>query len=330
MNTKNTKEFIINILKDNSDKYISGEYISQQLGLSRASVWKGIKTLRKEGFNITSKNGAGYRLEGKKKESTLSSYEIKYNLNTKYIAQKIYSFDTIDSTNIYANNIAEKSPEGTVIISNEQTDGKGRTGKKWISKENDGVYFSIILKPNIPIIKSSFLTQVAGASLLKTLEKLSVKTEIKWPNDIILNNKKIAGILTEMNAEIDKISYIIVGIGINLYNSEFEKSISNVATSIKKEGYNLNKEQFLKLFFETFEYYYDKFICDDNDEVLKILRDYSAVLGKDIYILKNGEKKIVFAENIDEHGNLVIRNSFGILETIFSGEISIRGLDSYV
>lgn len=327
---KKTKEYIMELLLENNENYISGEYISEKLGISRASIWKGINTLKKEGYEIESKTGSGYKLIKKSNKDNFSTYEFIHNLNTSYIAQNIKFFKTIDSTNTYANQVAEKHDEGMVIISNEQTKGKGRTGKKWISKENVGIYFSMILKPNIPIIKASFLTQVAGASLCSALNQNNIDAQIKWPNDIIINGKKIAGILTEMNAEIDLINHIVVGIGINIYKNTFDNEISDVATSLENENFKVDKNKLLKNFFETFEELYNNFKNNSNEKTLKILRDNSAVIGKEIFLIKKGHKEKVFAENIDNDGNLIVKTKSGDIKTVFSGEISIRGLNSYI
>ena len=324
-----TREKVINILIDNSDKYISGEYMSDILGLSRASIWKHIKALKGEGFDIESKAGHGYRLHRKEKRG-LSSYEIKHKLKTSYMGQEVYYFDSIDSTNIYANTIANQASEGSVVVSKEQTQGKGRSGKVWVSDNDQGIYFSTILKPSIPISRASFLTQVAGAALATSLERLGVVCQIKWPNDLVLNGRKIAGILTEMRAEIESISYIIVGIGVNIGSKTFEESISTVATSLANEGYQIQDLDLLRAFFIDFEDLYEDFKNRDYTRVLKILKDKSAVLGKEIYLIRDGQKDKVFAENIDEYGNLIVRNELGFLEEVFTGEISVRGLDSYI
>lgn len=326
---KSTKEKVMDILSNNTEKHISGEEISEILGISRASVWKHINSLKKEGFDIESRTGTGYILKGKTGDN-LTPYEIKKNLNTEFIAQNVEYFTTIDSTNTYAGKIAEKSPEGTVIIADEQTAGKGRTGRNWVSKEKEGIYFSVILKPEIPVVKASFLTQVAGAALVSALNKLGVDAKIKWPNDIILGNKKIAGILTEMSAEIDRIFYIIVGIGINLYNTEFDDEIASKATSILKEGYKLDREDILKNFFDEFEKMYLDFISGKTEDIIKILVGKSVVVGKEVYIVNGSNKEKVTAVDIDGDGNLVVESEGGEKKTVFTGEISIRGLDSYI
>ncbi|WP_437131077.1 biotin--[acetyl-CoA-carboxylase] ligase [Peptostreptococcus russellii] len=328
-NKKTSKEQVLDILIENMDIHISGESISQQLGISRASVWKHINSLKKEGFEIESKSGIGYILLGKT-DSSLTSYEIKRGLETEFIGQNIEYFKSIDSTNTFAKNIAPKSDEGMVIISDEQSSGKGRVGREWISKENEGIYFSIILKPDIDIMNASFLTQVAGAAMVSSLEKMGVESTIKWPNDIIVNGKKISGILTEMSAEIDQISYIVVGIGVNLYNQSFEEEIESKATSLKKEGYDIDKKEFLQRFFLEFEDLYKEFLSGDKESTISILRKKSAVLDKEVYIIDRTGKTKVYARDIDENGNLLVEKENGSIETIFTGEISIRGLESYI
>lgn len=328
-NKKTSKEQVLDILIENMDIHISGESISQQLGISRASVWKHINSLKKEGFEIESKSGIGYILLGKT-DSSLTSYEIKRGLETEFIGQNIEYFKSIDSTNTFAKNIAPKSDEGMVIISDEQSSGKGRVGREWISKENEGIYFSIILKPDIDIMNASFLTQVAGAAMVSSLEKMGVESTIKWPNDIIVNGKKISGILTEMSAEIDQISYIVVGIGVNLYNQSFEEEIESKATSLKKEGYDIDKKEFLQKFFLEFEDLYKEFLSGDKESTISILREKSAVLDKEVYIIDRTGKTKVYARDIDENGNLLVEKENGSIETIFTGEISIRGLESYI
>lgn len=324
-----TKEKIAKILIENKNNFISGEFISSELGISRASIWKHINSLKNEGFNIQSKNKLGYKLSLDKKKS-ISAYEISYNLNTSIVGNTVVYFESIDSTNTYAKKIARNSKEGTIVVAEEQTEGRGRSGKSWVSKKGDGVYFSIILKPEIPITRASFLTQVAGAAMILALSKLGIDVGIKWPNDIILNGKKICGILTEMEAEIERISHIIIGIGTNLYSKEFDKDISHKATSLQNEGYEVNKVDFIHAFCEEFENLYIKFLSNDTSSIIDILKEKSVLIGREIYIIDRNDKRKVVAHDIDNLGNLIVKNEHGNLETIFSGEISIRGLDSYI
>lgn len=325
----NTKDLVAEILLNNRDKYMSGEDISNKLGMSRASVWKHINSLKKEGFEIESKSGNGYKLISTPNKD-LFQYELLQKLKNKYIGRNIHYYKSIDSTNVQAKKIADKSGEGTLLVADEQTMGRGRVGKKWVSKAEEGVYFSLILKPDIALIRASFLTQIAGASMILALKKLGVDASIKWPNDIILNSKKISGILTEMVAEIDKISYVVIGIGVNLKARNFSPEIENIATSLLKEGHDIDKLDLLLAFLEEFELLYEEFLCSNSDRTLEILREHSAVIGKEIYIIKKDKKYKAKAESINDNANLVVRHEDGQIETIYTGEISIRGLDSYI
>ena len=323
------RDEVLEFLRQNQGSFVSGQDMSEACHVSRTAIWKHIKALKGEGFDIESKAGHGYRLHRKEKRG-LSSYEIKHKLKTSYMGQEVYYFDSIDSTNIYANTIANQASEGSVVVSKEQTQGKGRSGKVWVSDNDQGIYFSTILKPSIPISRASFLTQVAGAALATSLERLGVACQIKWPNDLVLNGRKIAGILTEMRAEIESISYIIVGIGVNIGPKTFDGAISNVATSLANEGYQIRDLNLLRTFFIDFEDLYEDFKNKDYTRILGILKDKSAVLGKEIYLIRDGQKDKVFAENIDEYGNLIVRNELGFLEEVLTGQIFARGLDYYI
>ncbi len=221
--------------------------------------------------------------------------------------------------------------EGTVIISEEQTKGKGRIGRQWYSKSKEGIWMSIILKPKIVPQKAPFITLIAGASIAKALNNLGIETTIKWPNDIIINNKKIAGILTELSAEIERINYIILGIGINVKTMEFSQEISEIATSLYKEGHKISRVDIVRNILEEFEKLYIKYINEDSkEEILNICRNYSAIIGKDVYLIKGEEKELIRCLDINQEGNLVVQTKDSIIKEIISGEVSIRGVKGYV
>ena len=252
-------------------------------------------------------------------------------LNTEFIGKKIICFDSIDSTNTYAKSIGNESEDGTVIISEEQTNGRGRVGRLWHSKKYEGIWMSIILKPNILPTQAPFITSIVGASVVSALNKLGIDSYIKWPNDLIINDKKICGILTELSAEIDKVNYVVAGIGINVKSMEFDDEIRNVATSIYKEGYKVNRTEILKNILEEFEKLYKEYIFDGKkDNVLNICKSKSAVIGKKIYAIKGNDKDYVECLDINEEGNLLVKCENGEIREIMSGEISIRGKHGYV
>lgn len=321
---------IIQEILDNKSKFISGEELSKKLGISRAAVWKHIKSLREEGYNIESVNKKGYRLI-EKPDDLLTYDNIYHNLNTKILGKKIIHFDTIDSTNDYAKKIGNEESEGTVIISEEQTKGRGRLGRNWHSNLSEGIWMSIILKPNIVPYKAPFITLIAGASIVEALHKLGVNAKIKWPNDIILNEKKICGILTELSAEIERINHIVLGIGINVKTMEFSQEICDVATSLYKENYIISRVDIVRNILLEFESMYLEYINNNSKEkVLDICRRHSAIIGKEIYTIRDEEKKLVRCLDINEEGNLIIKRNDGSIKEIISGEISIRGIKGYV
>lgn len=321
---------IIEIILNQGNEFISGEELSKQLGVSRAAIWKHIKSLRENGYNIESVNKKGYRL-AEKPNDLLMPQNICHDLDTKFIGKNIIHFNTIESTNDYGKEIAGKEIEGTVIISEEQTKGKGRLGRNWHSKSGEGIWMSMILKPNMTPYKAPFITLIAGASIVKSLNNLGIDATIKWPNDVIINGKKLCGILTELSAEIERINHIVLGIGINVKTMDFSPEISEIATSLQKEGYNLSRVDIVKNILEQFEKLYMDYVENDNkDETIKICRQYSAVIGKDIYAIRGENKELVKCLDIDENGNLIIINSNGEKVEIISGEISIRGLKGYI
>ncbi|SHK36311.1 biotin--[acetyl-CoA-carboxylase] ligase [Tepidibacter formicigenes] len=322
------REKILNILLDKNKEFVSGEEISERLGITRSAVWKHIKNIKQQGYEIESVTKKGYKIV--KCPDLLTTEIVKYNLNTNLLGKEVIYCDTIGSTNDYAKEIAKNAKEGTIIISEEQTKGRGRMGRYWHSIKGDGIWMSIILKPNIYPHEAPFITQIAGASIVSGLKKLGVNSLIKWPNDIIINNKKVSGILTELGAEIDRINYIVVGMGMNVKTIDFPENVKELATSIKKEGHNLKRIDILKSIIEEFEHLYLKYIQDkDKSECIKICRENSAVIGKNIYILKGEEKRKAKCVDITEEGNLVIINN-NIKEELISGEVSIRGDKDYV
>ena len=288
---------------------------------------KGIVNL-KENKNVESSN---IKITIDKDKDLLTYDNISYKLNTNIIGKKILHFETIESTNNYAKKIALEELDGTVIISEEQTKGRGRVGKQWYSKSGEGIWMSIILKPDIIPQKAPFITLIAGASIVKALNKLGVETFIKWPNDITINNKKVAGILTELSTEVDKINYIVLGIGINTKTMKFSQEISEIATSLYKEGYEISRVDIVKAILEEFEKLYLQYVNENvRKETLSICRKYSAIIGKDIYLIKEDEKELVRCLDINDDGNLIVRNENNIIQEIISGEISIRGVKGYV
>lgn len=321
---------IIKVILNSGEKFISGEELSKKLGISRTAIWKHINILKQEGYNIESVNKKGYRLVSSPND-LLSPQNLYHNLTTDVIGNNIIHLKSIDSTNNYLKKIANDVLEGTVVISEEQTKGKGRLGRVWESKSADGIWMSILLKPEMLPYKAPFTTLIAGAAIVKALNNLNVPVKIKWPNDIILNNKKLSGILTELSAEIERVNYIIVGIGMNVKNLYFEDELKEKATSLYKENYYLSRVEVVSNIICEFERLYINYIeRNDKKEVLSICKEYSAILNKEVYIIKDNKKELVKCIDINEDGNLIVRDMNNSIHEILSGEVSIRGIEGYI
>ena len=323
------KEKILKLLKDNKDEFVSGETISHVVGISRAGIWKYINQLKVDGYLIESKSRNGYKL--KEYADILNYSEIEPYLSTKFIGRNIFHFDTIDSTNTKAKELARgNATEGAVVISEEQTAGKGRLGRKWVSPKSQGIWMSIILRPNIDTLNASKLTLIGAAAVYKALESLNINSSIKWPNDIILNGKKLCGILTEMSGELNQIEYVIMGIGINVNSTlaHMPEDIASIATSLKIEkSEDYPRAELCAKILNNFELLYEKFILDENlEEVLNISREHSAILGKEIEILNRGKLVKAVAVDISSDGLLVLKHADGTLETVISGEVSLNSV----
>lgn len=321
------KNKILSLLKSNKNNFISGEKISNTLGVSRASVWKHINALKADGYLIESISRRGYMLTD---EPDLLTYgEIKEYLKTEYIGHNFKYYETINSTNIKAKSLAELGePEGTIVISEEQTMGRGRLGKEWISPKYKGIWMSIILRPDINPAKVAKITMIGATSVCNAVKEIGVDTYIKWPNDIIIDNKKVCGILTEMSAELNIINYIVLGIGINvnINNEEFPASIKNIAASLKDyHGSSIKRKELAGKVLNNFEILYDEFLKTGNiKSTIKICREKSTLLGKEITILKNNNYFNVRAVDISDDGELVVKHNDGSIEKLISAEVSIK------
>ncbi|KGG80612.1 biotin--acetyl-CoA-carboxylase ligase [Caloranaerobacter azorensis H53214] len=325
------KDEILKLLKENNE-FVSGQDISDSLNVSRTAIWKYINQLREEGYLIDSVTRKGYKLIYT--PDILTYGEIAEYLETDYIGRKIIHFDSIDSTNIKAKQLAaEGAKEGTVVIAEEQTMGRGRLGRGWVSPKGKGIWMSIILRPNIDPIDASKVTQIGAAAVWSALSKVGVDAYVKWPNDIVLNCKKVCGILTEMSAELNRINYLVIGIGVNVNINlqEFPNEINNIATSIKAEvGHDVDRKFITAEILNNFERFYNELIKYGSIKTsIEICRKTSILLGREIKIITNQGERKVKAIDITDQGELLIEEN-GKIEKLISGEISVRGIYGYV
>ncbi|MCQ4923445.1 biotin--[acetyl-CoA-carboxylase] ligase [Tissierella carlieri] len=325
------KNKILKMLKDSED-FISGEEMSKEFHMTRAAIWKYINMLKEDGYIIESIPRKGYKIISF--PDILTYEEVEEYLDTDFIGRNIYYFNSINSTNRKAKEIAFGEKEGTVLVAEQQEEGKGRLGRHWISPKGKGIWMSIILKPKVDPMKVAKITLLGAAAVYKALSNMNIKSQIKWPNDVLIDGKKICGILTEMSAELNMINYVIMGIGINvnLDESDIPEELKDKATSIKIiEDKEIDRKELFTNILNEFEKIYKDFIDRDSiSEAIDICKANSALIGKDIRIIRGDEVRVGKALDINEEGHLVVEFDGGIVENIYSGEISIRGLEGYI
>ena len=332
------RERILDILRKNKKNTISGEFLAEELGISRTAVWKHINQLKKQGYNIISQYGSGYRLV--QNFDVLNSSEISYELKSKYLGSRIKYFPEIDSTNFYAKRWAINGcEEGTVVVAGAQKFGRGRLGRLWDSPPGKGIWMSVVLRPEIAPADAQILTLAASCAVKASIEQIAdIKMGLKWPNDLILDEKKASGILAEIDAEIEKVNFIVLGIGINVFQEkdDFPIEIRKSATSLKmfceNRGINatLNRAEIIKRILFELEKRYDKVKNGELTDIIKEWKESSVTLGRAVkFKIKNTQYEGV-AEDINEKGMLVIKCGEKEKIEILSGEISVRGLMGYI
>ena len=311
--------------------FVSGEEISKEHGLSRTAIWKHIKALREDGYEIESRTKKGYMLISR--PDNIDFDQMQKDLQTSIIGKEMFYYESLESTNTRAKEIAFQAKEGSLVIAEEQTSGKGRMGRVWSSPKNKGIYMSVILKPNTDPVNVARLTLLGAAAINLALKDIGIKSEIKWPNDVVINGKKVAGVLTEMHSELGVINYVILGIGINanLNLDQIPEDLKEKATSLKAiKGEKIDRrELFVRLVTRIDELYKEFIQTGEINGTIQICKDNSAVIGKEIHVHQGKEKRQGRAIELNKNGELLVEFETGV-ENLFSGEISIRGQEGYI
>lgn len=254
-------------------------------------------------------------------------------LQTSYMGKIIEYYEEIDSTNTRAKEWAKEGAQaGSMVLAEMQNSGKGRLGRLWVSPSGVGIWMSIILRPDVMPVNVPQVTLVAGLSMCKAIRQVTgLEAQIKWPNDIVVASKKVCGILTEMSATMEKVNYVVVGVGVNVNTTEFDESIP-YASSLAREGQKqYEREEIIKAFAEIFEEDCKLFEEDKSlKNILKEYKDYCITLNKEVRISNNQVDYIAYVEDISEDGSLIIKKQDGTYEKVFAGEVSVRGLYGYV
>jgi BirA family biotin operon repressor/biotin-[acetyl-CoA-carboxylase] ligase len=313
------QEKILDFLKRKSD-YVSGDQISHRLGITRQALWKHIQGLKDSGYEIVAVPHLGYKLISS--PDRLFPSEVIRHLNTKFIGKKIYYFDTVSSTMDIAFQLGIKGlPEGTIVLAEAQTKGRGRLGRSWFSPKYKGIYLSLILRPRILPHEAPLLTLMSAVSICEAVkEKTGFNTQIKWPNDILIHNKKLGGILTELNAETDVSRFVVIGMGLNVNNDK--KILTQGATSLREQKKEeINRLDLLQEILHKIEENYLIFQRKGAAPIIDKWREWSISLGRRVRVICQKEHIEGQAIDIDIDGGLLIRDDSGLTQKVMSGDV---------
>lgn len=309
---------------EEKDSFVSGEKMSKKLGITRAAVWKKIQTLRGKGYKIQASQAKGYKLID---IPEFSVEELRILIKGD-IGREIIFLENTDSTNNIAMEFADKGAlHGTVAIADAQTRGKGRLGRAWVSPPKSNIYMSVILRPAIEPKDATLLTVMSGVACTAAIRRLTgLQVKIKWPNDLMVSDKKLGGILTEIKSDPDRIIFAVIGIGINvnIRLNAFPSEIQSVATSIRRELGKAQSRTFLIAeILKEIERWYEVLISAGKKTLLEEWKQCSSTLGKKVKVIIGKETLSGTAENIDAGGMLMLRLPSGILKKVSSGDLTI-------
>lgn len=320
-----TKEEVLNLLRKKSG-FVSGEELSEHLSVSRTAVWKAINALRDEGYTVQSATNRGYKLVAS--PDAVTRQEFESGLKTDVLAKNIFCYNSIDSTNNEAKRQAMNgAPNGSLFIAEQQSGGKGRLGRTFLSPPGTGLWFSVLLRSELIPEHITNVTLQAGLAVCNAIRELTgYPAMIKWPNDVVIGGKKVCGILTEMAAEIDRVNYIVVGIGINVNIPSFPEELSAKATSLLLEmGENVPRIRLLQEVLSKLE----KLLTNQTDESGAFLDEYRTLcvsLNRKVGFNRNGIPLTGTAVDISPDGELLVRLEDGSIVPVFSGEVTVQGI----
>ncbi len=321
---QSNEELILAFLADGGEEFTSGEALSDKLGLSRTAVWKHVESLRKLGYRIDAAPARGYRLV--EVPDRLTALELSPLLNTRELGRTLHYQESLASTNELAFQLASEGAfHGEIVITEQQTAGKGRRGRSWCSPPGLNLYFSAILRPELPPQRAPELTLVTAIALAETLREAGVEARIKWPNDVQVEGKKIAGILTELSADQDRVHYVIVGVGVNLnaQDADFPPELKPLATSLyEARGERVPRALFTAALWtrleEWLELHAEEGFAPNRAAWMKM----SSTLGQDVLVKTERQELRGIAEDIDESGALMVRTADG-LQRVLAGDVEL-------
>ena len=319
-----SEEIVLAFLAEAADEFVSGEAISGKLGLSRAAVWKHVNALRGQGYGIEAVPARGYRLVSI--PDRLGALEIGPLLNTHDLGQVLHCAEEMPSTNDRARELADEgAAHGEVVIAESQTAGRGRRGRTWASPPGRNLYLSVVLRPALPPQRAPELTLVASVAACEACRKAGVDAGIKWPNDLLVGGRKVAGILTELSAEPDQVHWVVVGIGVNLNAGpdDLPPELREIATSLSVErGQPVPRALFAAALLSELEQWLDLHAAEGFAPVREAWRERSVTLGREVRVEVDGREVAGTAEDVDEAGALLVRTRAGLVRVV-SGDVKL-------
>lgn len=315
---------LLALLAENTTNVISGASIAKEIGVNRQTVWRWIETLRESGVNVKGHPRSGYHIE--RVPDVLAPQLLLQHLRGMPFAKRILHFFQTESTNDVAMRLGENGePHGTVVIAERQTAGRGRAGHSWVSEKSVGIYVTILLRPAISPMQSPTLTLAAGLAAYDAIaEETGLQLDVRWPNDVMLNGKKVCGILTEMQAELDRIHFAAVGVGINVNQPKMPPEISGLATSLRIEtGRMHSRLELLARLLRRLDHYYNQFVTQGAASIVKRFAEVSSYTeGKRVRITSGTESFVGVTAGLEPSGILRIKRDDGRIEPIISGTVS--------
>ena len=321
-----SRDRILELFRQRSDSYVSGEEICRGLGISRTAVWKQIRQLRELGYEIEAVPSKGYALRST--PDTLISAEVIADLGTTVVGRDIVFLPQTDSTNLQARLLAEQGAvDGTVIIADQQSSGKGRMGRYWISPKGVNLYLSIVLRPDIQLRHATQMTFLTAVAVAETIESCgSFAPQLKWPNDVLINGQKVAGLLNELNAETEQIHYMILGVGVNLNMTadQFPADLRTPATSLLLAGgKQISRLEFARTLLQKTDQHYTRYLAEGFAPILAAWENRCNMIGKQVEVDYQHSRLIGVVKGVDEAGALLLTLQNGSEERVVAGDVKL-------
>lgn len=315
---------LLTLLAENATIVISGARIAKEIGVSRSTVWRWVQRLRELGVRVKGQTATGYFLE--KVPDVLTPDLLRKYVKGKLFGRRFYHFFETDSTNRVAMELAYAGEEeGVVILAETQTAGRGRAGRKWHSEQGTGIYVTLLLRPRLSPVHAPLLTMLAGLSLHSAiLAQTGLNAELKWPNDILIDGKKLGGILTEMHAEPSQVRFVIVGIGLNVNQEKFPSELSGIATSLRKESGKIHSRlELLVRLLREFETDYNRFLREGPSYVVERFAEVSQfAAGKRVRVETGRDSYSGKTAGLSVDGLLLVKKDDGETVTVIAGDVS--------